>query len=120
MNNDWIIWNGGACQVSPDTIVQPQFRDQSRHDAEKNREVSARDTFWAHTGSDNDVIAYRVVSEPLWAEITGYSDDYGSTRFVGFTGVRHPNDTHRIRIPMKLIDGKRVIDDSRQPVMEKL
>lgn len=77
MNNDWIIWNGGACQVSPDTIVQPQFRDQSRHDAEKNREVSARDTFWAHTGSDNDVIAYRVVSEPLWAEITGYSDDYG-------------------------------------------
>lgn len=34
--------------------------------------------------------------------------------------IKTAESTHRLRIPMKLIDGKRVIDDSRQPVMEKL
>lgn len=116
MNNDWIIWNGGDCPVSPDTKVQPQFLYQSRPYAEENRETPAGYLTWEHTHRDCDIIAYRVVTEPLWAELTGW---FANNHCV-FGSVIHHVDTHRIRIPVKIIDGKRVIDDSRQPVMEKI
>ena len=116
MNNDWIIWNGGDCPVSPDTKVQPQFRYQSRPYAEENRETPAGYLTWEHTHRDCDIIAYRVVTEPLWAELTGWVDN----DYCVFGSWIHHVDTHRIRIPVKIIDGKRVIDDSRQPVMEKI
>jgi len=117
MNNDWIIWNGGDCPVSPDTIVQTQFRYQSRPYAEENRETHAGYLTWEHTHRDYDIIAYRIVPEPLWVEITGFVDRDGDCLFGP---AKCLYDTHRIRIPVKLIDGKRVIDDSRQPAMEKL
>ena len=124
MNNDWIIWNGGECPVSPDTKVQPQFRYQSRPYAEENRETPAGYLTWEHTHRHYDIIAYRVVTEPLWTELTGSVDDDGECVFGQmdylYDRPKYLEDTHRIRIPVKLIDGKRVIDDSRQPVMEKL
>jgi len=124
MNNDWIIWNGGDCPVAPDTIVQTQFRSETRYAAEKSFEYRAGIFGWSHSGCDNDIIAYRAVPDPLWTEITGFVDDDGECVFGQmeylYDRPKYLEDTHRIRIPVKLIDGKRVIDDSRQPVMEKL
>ena len=117
MNNDWIIWNGGDCPVSPDTKMQPQFRYQSRIYAEENEETRAGSLMWKHIRSDFDIIAYRIIPEPLWAKLTARVSDFGGVWAGGMDMIGH---THLLRIPMKLIDGKRVIDDSRQPVMEKL
>ena len=61
--------------------------------------------------------AYRIIPEPLWAKLTVRVSDVG---WVWADEMDPSGGTHRLRIPMKLIDGKRVIDDSRQPVMEKL
>lgn len=123
MNNDWIIWNGGDCPVSPDTIVLVQWADEDRLEAEECEERPANAVRWAWS-SRNNIIAYRVVTEPLWAELTGSVDDDGECVFGQmdylYDRPKYLEDTHRIRIPVKLIDGKRVIDDSRQPVMEKL
>jgi len=116
MNNDWIIWNGGDCPVSPDTIVQVQWADEDRLEAEECEERPANAVRWAWN-SRNNIIAYRIISEMLWVEITGFVDRDGDCLFGR---VKCLDDTHRLRIPMKLIDGKRVIDDSRQPAMEKL
>ncbi len=123
MNNDWIIWNGGECQVPGKRIV-PQFRDQSRIEAEKNEEHEADEFYWGHSGSNGDIIAYRLIPEPLWAERYISSDvSCGYSEYLGgifLSPERMSNQTHRLRIPIKLVNGKRVIDDSRQPVMEKL
>jgi hypothetical protein len=124
MNNDWIIWNGGDCPVSPDTMVQVQFRCDTRVGAETRSENKAKTWDWRADGRTLDIIAYRVVTDPLWVEITGSVDDDGECVFGQmeylYDRPKYLEDTHRIRIPVKLIDGKRVIDDSRQPVMEKL
>lgn len=96
MNNDWIIWNGGECPVPGKRIV-PQFRDQNRIEAEKNAEHEADELYWGHNGADaGDITAYRLIPEPLWVDMKG--------------GVYVC-----LRIPMKLIDGKREFDKSRQP-----
>lgn len=117
MNNDWIIWNGGDCPVSPDTKVQMQYRDWTRDEAENCSTKNAGEWNW-NWGSDHyDIIAYRIIPEPLWEDITVFViGRHGAC----FSDELISGDTHRIRIPVKLIDGKRVIDDSRQPVMEKL
>ena len=112
MNNDWIIWNGGDCPVAPDTIVQTQFRSETRYTAEKSFEYRAGIFGWSHFGCDNDIIAYRAVPEPLWAELTARASDTGR---VWADEMGPPGGTHRLRIPMKLIDGKREFDKSRQP-----
>lgn len=116
MNNDWIIWNGGDCPVSPDTIVQVQFRDWTRDEGENCSTKKADKWSWNWSSDHYDIIAYRVAPEPLWMEVSGFIE--GS--WFAFATYFHSDDTHRLRIPVKLIDGKRVIDDSRQPVMEKL
>lgn len=116
MNNDWIIWNGGDCPVSPDTKVQVQFRSDTRVGAEARSGSKAKDWDWRADGRTLDIIAYRVVTEPLWIGLMGWIDN---GRCVFGNGIHHVN-THCIRIPVKIINGKRVIDDSRQPVMEKL
>ena len=59
-----------------------------------------------------DIIAYRLIHEPLWAEVTGYVQ-WGKYIVLGESG--EPQDTHRLRIPMRLVDGKREFDKSRQP-----
>ena len=116
MNNDWIIWNGGDCPVSPDTKVQVQYRDGTRDEGENCSAKKAGEWDW-NWGSCYDIIAYRVVPEPRLAELTMFVAKDGS--FIVSEDTYH-KDTHRLLIPVKLIDGKRVIDDSRQPVMEKL
>ena len=119
MNNDWIIWNGGECPV-PGKRVQIQLRCQTRFEAELGliRYTHQRQWEWAVDGNEDfDIIAYRLIPEPLWAKLTARVSDFGGVWAGGMDMIGH---THLLRIPMKLIDGKRVIDDSRQPVMEKL
>ena len=119
MNSDWIIWNGGECPV-PGKRVQIQLRCQTRFEAELGliRYTHQRQWEWAVDGNEDfDIIAYRLIPEPLWVEVTGYVQ---LGKYIVLGESVDPQDTIRIRIPMKLIDGKRVIDDSRQPVMEKL
>ena len=117
MNNDWIIWNGGECPV-PGKRVQVQFRYQSRIEAERYEGREADLLRWGHAGNGGDIIAYRIIPELLWAEVRG--GFYGFNSRIVMSETHAPDDTICIRIPVKLIDGKRVIDDSRQPVMEKL
>ena len=83
----------------------------------KTAEIAAGKQTWSWCGSDFDIIAYRIIPEPLWAKLTARVSDIGRE----WADEMDPSGgTHRLRIPMKLIDGKRVIDDSRQPTMEKL
>ncbi len=76
MNNDWIIWNGGECPVSPDTIVQAQWADEDRFEAEESEERPANAVRWAWN-SKNNIIAYRIIPGPLWAELTVRVSDFG-------------------------------------------
>ena len=117
MNNDWIIWNGGDCPVPSDTMVQVQLRTDTRNSAEFRDWREAKSWDWAVDGRNLDIIAYRITSEPMWVGITGF---VGYEGYFAFGREKCIDDTHRLRIPVKLINGKRVIDDSRQPIMEKL
>lgn len=56
-HNGWIQWAGGECPVDSDAIVEVRFR---RHDQHQYNNDRAGDFDWAHTGSNADVIAYRL------------------------------------------------------------
>ena len=112
MNNDWIIWNGGKNPV-PRKRVQIQRRSDTRYEAEKSVECEADKLFWRHLGNVGDIIAYRVIPEPLWAEVR--SGFYGIDNRILLDESRAPEDAISLRIPMKLTNGKREFDKSRQP-----
>lgn len=54
----WHGWNGGACPVHPETVVEVQF-DTDR-DVEK-----AKNLEWQHQheGTYSDIIAFRIIKE---------------------------------------------------------
>ena len=119
MNNDWIIWNGGKNPV-PRKRVQIQRRSDTRYEAEKSVEREADKLFWGHLGlfwghlgNVSDIIAYRVIPEPLWAEVR--SGFYGIDNRILLDESRRLEDAIILRIPMKLTNGKREFDKSRQP-----
>lgn len=53
-------WNGGECPVDGDWLVEVRFRGVS-----VGAKECADDLFWAHDGSSSDIIAYRIISEPV-------------------------------------------------------
>lgn len=53
----WINWAGGDCPVDSDAIVEVKFRNPSSYQFNNDR---AGDFYWAHTGSNADIIAYRL------------------------------------------------------------
>ena len=55
--NGWIQWAGGECPVDSDAIVEVKFRWHNQHQYNNDR---AGDFDWAHTGSNCDIIAYRL------------------------------------------------------------
>jgi len=56
VHKDWITWNGGECPVSPDTVVEGEFRDGT---IASNK---AKSFDWTHDiKTPVDIIAYRVV-----------------------------------------------------------
>lgn len=53
----WIEWHGGECPVDSDAIVEVKCRWHNQHQYNNDR---AGDFYWAHTGSNADIIAYRL------------------------------------------------------------
>lgn len=53
----WIDWHGGECPVDSDAIVGVKFRWHNQCQYNNDR---AGDFYWAHTGSNADIIAYRL------------------------------------------------------------
>ena len=58
-HNGWIDWLGGECPVDSDEIVEVKYRKPSPLHFNNNR---AGDFAWSHTGSNGDIIAYRIVN----------------------------------------------------------
>lgn len=67
-NDGWIEWKGGACPVCHGVLVDVKYRDGQIYEKlkalcfdERRRDASVR--FWHNDGADNDIVAYRIVSE---------------------------------------------------------
>ena len=58
-HNGWIDWHGGECPVDSDAIVEVKYRKPSPLHFNNDR---AGDFAWSHTGSNGDIIAYRIVN----------------------------------------------------------
>ena len=56
-SDGWIDWHGGKCPVDSDAIVEVKCRWHNQHQYNNDR---AGDFYWAHTGSNADIIAYRL------------------------------------------------------------
>lgn len=56
-HDSWIQWAGGECPVDSDAIVEVKFRNANQYQFNSDR---AGDFYWAHTGSNADIIAYRL------------------------------------------------------------
>lgn len=56
-SDGWIDWHGGKCPVDSDVIVEVKCRWHNQHQYNNDR---AGDFYWAHTGSNADIIAYRL------------------------------------------------------------
>ncbi|ADE87911.1 conserved phage protein [Escherichia phage vB_EcoM_ECO1230-10] len=54
----WIEWAGGECPVDSDAIVEVKYLKPSPLHFNNDR---AGDFSWSHTGSNGDIIAYRIV-----------------------------------------------------------
>lgn len=53
----WIQWAGGECPVDSEAIVEVKYRKPNPYQFNNDR---AGDFYWAHTGSNADIIAYRL------------------------------------------------------------
>lgn len=56
-HDGWIQWAGGDCPVDSDAIVEVKYRWHNQHQYNNDR---AGDFYWSHTGSNGDIIAYRL------------------------------------------------------------
>ena len=72
----FIPWSGGECPVSKDQVVELLFRESWAGDG-SGRAIYISDpadyadlTQWKHHGQGGDIIAYRVVESPTYAERT--------------------------------------------------
>jgi len=54
---DWIEWNGGACPVAPETLVEIEVETSARW------EGAASDFSWAYIDDGANITAYRIVEE---------------------------------------------------------
>lgn len=58
----WIDWSGGECPFAPGALVDVKLRHGGTHfNAKCFDEGPAANTYWAHIGWDQDIVAYRVV-----------------------------------------------------------
>lgn len=60
-DGNWYGWNGGACPVHPETVVEVRFLSR---DAEHIRMSDCAELWvWQTDGSGDDIIAFRVIRE---------------------------------------------------------
>lgn len=60
----WVEWDGGACPVPDGTEVKFQMKEETPAMADATSAAYAEGLRWSHLGSDSDIIAYRVISQP--------------------------------------------------------
>lgn len=73
----WHGWNGGACPVHPETVVEVVWNGRS---GPVKKDTGAADRFaWSHIGA-TDIIAFRIIKEHkeprevwmMWWDSEGY------------------------------------------------
>ena len=83
-SDDWIEWHGGDCPVDSDAIVEVKFRWHDQHQYNNDR---AGDFYWSHTGSNADIIAYRLQqptkSEQAFDDVAGTDDEADLNECIG-------------------------------------
>lgn len=100
-NDGWINWTGGDCPVDSDAIVEVKFRNPSRNKFNNDR---AGDFYWAHTGSNADIIAYRLQqptkSEQVCDDAAEADDEADLNECIGqdVDVVNHPSHYTKGRI----------------------
>lgn len=93
-HDGWIQWAGGECPVDSDAIVDVKCRWHNQHQYNNDR---AGDFYWAHTGSNADIIAYRLQqpkkSEQVRADVAEADDEADLNECIGqeFDVVNHPS-----------------------------
>jgi len=71
MSNEFIPWSGGECPVPAGTMVICEMRDGTVFGpvpalvSQPGKADEATQPFWRDDGSYSDIVAYRVVSEPM-------------------------------------------------------
>lgn len=100
-HDGWIQWAGGDCPVDSDAIVEVKCRWHNQHQYNNDR---AGDFYWAHTGSNADIIAYRL-QQPTKSEQAGddaaeTDDEADLNECIGqdFDVVNHPSHYTKGRI----------------------
>jgi hypothetical protein len=59
----WIDWPGGGCPVTPDELVEVEYRSATPNfPATRSWPNNAREFYWEHLNGPNDIVRYRVVS----------------------------------------------------------
>ena len=95
-HNGWIQWAGGECPVDSDAIVEVKYRKPNPYQFNNDR---AGGYIWLHTGSDGDIIAYR-----LHRDIDSRANDYRLEQDLNecigqdFDVVNHPSHYTKGRI----------------------
>ena len=62
--SEWIDWFGGECPVSPDKLVYTW----NRRGKVLNSKASKRN--WKWDGSGNDIVAYQLVDESIYKDMS--------------------------------------------------
>lgn len=88
-HNGWIDWHGGECPVDSDAIVEVKFQWHNQHQYNNDR---AGDFDWAHTGSNCDIIAYRLHKPDAKSRSNDYRLEQDLNECIGqdFDVVNHP------------------------------
>lgn len=100
-HDGWIEWGGGKCPVDSDAIVEVKYRKPNPYQFNNDR---AGDYIWLHTGSDGDIIAYRLQqptkSEQACDDAAGDDDEANMNECIGqdFDVVNHPSHYTKGRI----------------------
>lgn len=86
----WIEWHGGECPVDSDAIVEVKFQWHNHHQYNNDR---AGDFDWAHTGSNCDIIAYRLRDHDINSRANDDTIEQDLNECIGqdFDVVNHPS-----------------------------
>lgn len=93
----WIQWAGGDCPVDSDAIVEVKYRHPSSYQYNNDR---AGDFYWAHAGSNADIIAYRLHDQSISARANDDRLEQDLNECIGqdFDVVNHPSHYTKGRI----------------------
>lgn len=96
-SDGWIEWNGGACPVDIDAIVEVKYRKPNPYQYNNDR---AGDFTWSHDGFDGDIIAYRLQQPVIDSRANDDRLEQDLNECIGqdFDVVNHPSHYTKGRI----------------------